>query len=203
MRVVGALCEPFAAADAVPNLRFVGTDGGLLVCGRCVYVKRGASLSTGTPSPTQPMVWYGPNGFWHGGERRFLGQLTGWLIVADQAVSPDRIVSTWKVWEGGRLWLAPRVRCVADDEALGHGGVESEGEEDEEGEEDPQAALELDAARLQLEIADGGLWQQEDKEFGFFFWYCVAALIFVAGYLICSCSDRCMTQMFLIGWRLW
>ena len=164
-RVGGLDAEQQLLAACAASIRLVGRTPGRrrteylgiydrceelgLFFGRSVYVLRGSAAV-----PEQPMLWFCDNGFWHGGERRFLGQQTGWLIVADEAPSPEHIVSVWKVWEGGRLWLAPNVRCVAGgaqvegqaaaDEA---GEYEGEGEgEEEEDVEDEQAAAEAATA---------------------------------------------------------
>ena len=51
-----------------------------LYAGRHAYVLRRSRAG-----PHQPMLWFANNGFWHAGERQYLGQQTGWLIVADDA----------------------------------------------------------------------------------------------------------------------
>ena len=81
-----------------------------LVAGRFCYVQRGAEHHGNRTR----MLWYAPNGFWHAGWQGNLGQQTGWLIVADAAAAPEQIVGQWQLWDGGKLWQAPRVRCVAD-----------------------------------------------------------------------------------------
>ena len=80
-----------------------------LVAGRYCYVQRGE-----TQGPRTRMLWFAANGFWHAGWQGNLGQQTGWLIVSDAAPAPEHIVGTWQLWDGGKLWQAPRVRCVAD-----------------------------------------------------------------------------------------
>ena len=57
-----------------------------LVAGRYAYQQRG---NEGDGHETR-MLWFAHNGFWHFGWRANLGQQTGWLIVADAAVSPVR-----------------------------------------------------------------------------------------------------------------
>lgn len=81
-----------------------------LVAGRYCYRQRGGAAY----GPRTRMLWYAANGFWHAGWQGNLGQQTGWLIVGDAAPAPEHIVSTWQLWDGGKLWQAPRVRCVAD-----------------------------------------------------------------------------------------
>jgi hypothetical protein len=113
----------------------------VIVAGRCAYVKRNTAVS-----PAQPMLWFAVNGFWHGGERRFLGQQTGWLIVEDGAAAPEHIVGTWKVWDEGRLWLARRLRCVAHEDGEGAEDAfanEAGGTDDEEG-DDVETAGDVD-----------------------------------------------------------
>ena len=57
------------------------------------------------------------------------------LLIASDPQAPEHIVSEWKLWDGGRLWLAPRVRCVAVEateeggEGEGGGAVGSAGDE--------------------------------------------------------------------------
>ena len=100
---------------------------------------------TFTPTPTQgdpaKMLWHADNGFWHAGERRHLGQRTGWLIVSDVAALPEHIVAVWKMERGGRFVDARRLGCVRvrarEEEEEGAEGVEGQ-EEEEEGEEEEE-----------------------------------------------------------------
>ena len=114
-----------ALRNFAPSVRLIGrTPGGRrreffgvydrcedlpLVAGRFAYRQRGEDHGNRTR-----FLWYAANGFWHAGWYGNLGQQTGWLIVADAAPSPEAIVGGWQLWDGGRLWQAPRVRCVAD-----------------------------------------------------------------------------------------
>jgi hypothetical protein len=78
------------------HLEYLGvydrTDELELVAGRFAYRKRGTH-----EGPSQPMLWFAENGFWHAGEKRFLGQPTGWLIVGDRAPAPEHIAAVWQV----------------------------------------------------------------------------------------------------------
>ena len=48
-------------------------------------------------------------------------------LLADGAAAPEQIVGEWQLWDGGKLWQAPRVRVV--DAALGAAAEEeAEGE---------------------------------------------------------------------------
>ncbi|KOO33179.1 hypothetical protein Ctob_009146, partial [Chrysochromulina tobinii] len=112
----GRRCEYLGVYDRLEAEDLLGNEL-LLYAGRCAYVLRGTLVG-----PHQPMLWHAVNGFWHAGERQYLGLQTGWLIVADEAAAPEHIVSEWKLWHDGRLWLAPRVRCIIareDDEDPG------------------------------------------------------------------------------------
>ena len=87
-----------------------------LVAGRFAYRQRGA---------THRMLWFATNGFWHAGWSANLGEQTGWLIVSDSAPIPEGIAGQWEVWDRGRLWAAPQLRCVvAIGRHRGRGGGE-------------------------------------------------------------------------------
>ena len=128
-----------ALQDFAPSVRLVGRTPGNkrneflgiydrmedapLVAGRYAYQQRGSEAQ----GREARMIWYAQNGFWHAGWRANLGQQTGWLIVADAAVSPDHIVGEWQLWDGGKLWNAPRVRVEAV--LPGEGGPHADGED--------------------------------------------------------------------------
>jgi hypothetical protein len=155
-----------------------------LIAGRHAYVKRGT-----TRGPLQPMLWYANNGFWHGGERRFLGQQTGWLIVNDGAAAPEHIVGMWRVWDDhGHLFLAPHLRCVANEPGwLAAGGqapgareadaedAAADDDDDEEEQEDVQTAAEV-AARLRREQEGGVLMRAARGESGIYWLWSLAFL---------------------------
>lgn len=87
---------------------------GFLAAGRFVYAKRGEP-----EDPSQPMLWFATNGFWHAGERRYVGQTTGWLIVCDAAASPELISSFWQVCTTAGYRVNRSVRCIAEHEGIG------------------------------------------------------------------------------------
>ena len=148
----GRRCEYLGVYDRLEAEDLLGNEL-LLYAGRCAYVLRGTLVG-----PHQPMLWHAVNGFWHAGERQYLGLQTGWLIVADEAAAPEHIVSEWKLWHDGRLWLAPRVRCIIareDDEDPGE-YVAASGE-------GPDETRRLEEERLQEE-AEYGLEEVEEDE---------------------------------------
>ena len=148
----GRRCEYLGVYDRLEAEDLHGNEL-LQYAGRCAYVLRGTLVG-----PRQPMLWHAVNGFWHAGERQYLGLQTGWLIVADEAAAPEHIVSEWKLWHDGRLWLAPRVRCVVareDDEDPGE-YVAASGE-------GPDETRRLEEERLQEE-AEYGLEEVEEDE---------------------------------------
>eukprot|EP00900_Chrysochromulina_parva_P020230 jgi/Chrpa1/2840/Chrysochromulina_OHIO_Genome00011605-RA len=148
----GRRCEYLGVYDRLEAEDLLGNEL-LLYAGRCAYVLRGTLVG-----PRQPMLWHAVNGFWHAGERQYLGLQTGWLIVADEAAAPEHIVSEWKLWHDGRLWLAPRVRCIVareDDEDPGE-YVAASGE-------GPDETRRLEEERLQEE-AEYGLEEVEEDE---------------------------------------
>ena len=146
-----------------------------LLAGRCVYVQRHSLIGA-----RQPMLWYAHNGFWHAGERQYLGQQTGWLIVGDEAAAPEHIVAEWRMWDDGTLWLAPRLRCVvlrrrtrgigAAEAAGAHDGLaRSEGGEDvrvqsEGGGEGEKSEEEDDEEEDEEEDEDEADEEDEDDE---------------------------------------
>ena len=85
---------------------------GMLVAGRYAYMKRDEP-----DGAMQPMLWFATNGFWHAGERRFLGQPTGWLIVGDTAAAPEHIAAVWQASTSSGYKPARRLRCVTADES--------------------------------------------------------------------------------------
>jgi hypothetical protein len=116
-----------------------------LFAGRYAYRQRG----DGHEDEMARSLWYANNGFWHAGWEVNLGQQTGWLIVADTAPSPELIVGDWQLWDGGKLWPAPLVRCTLPEEGVTDSEVASAADElsdDILGDNAAAASIHLDLA---------------------------------------------------------